>query len=690
MVDTGYEYQSRRRHGSGIHTMPVLFFVHRAICKASHIAVALALTFTLQSPACSQPPSSQPQKSQATSAKTATPAPPSREFSRYDTDDSGTLSADELQIAAENSLRVTGTIADFDTSGDGLVTPEEFLAAQKASNVPPNEPITSLEDPFLRILQRAIEAMDESYDGWLYRPEETVDSTMFTINYNASISPDGQRRLDRGLILHADSDRNRKISREEAVRFLETQLGIRWITGDLLRTKDGGVVDFANFLRCDVNKDDVLSKSEFVDTWWNSETDEQDFESFDINGDGAVNLSEFAVRTGPYLRKPIQLFEEADTDTDRLLSQAELRASIRSPRKHLVASNIKAFDDDGDEQLSLAEFRVSMLANFNYPWEMRPKDIDRDGLLSYKEFKFHTRDLFQLQRRYYFHRLDRDGNKKLDASEFDFEPYKLHTLYRVSVNGEQSDEIYRNEKFPVVSSPSISPDGAWVLFDASPPDRSNLSQIMLMKTNGDDVRDVCKGQMPSWSGKGSRFVCCRYEQGASIWIMNTDGTPHKRIDDGWAAQWSPDGKTIAYTNDNSIRLYDVESGKVTTALAKGTHPYQYIYWNMSWSPDSRQLAFKGKTETHQEIGILSITGPAQVRNRFSTNESMGEDLAWSPDGKQLLFNMYSPKHRRELIFQLDVAGTTSPRLVPEINTSMPWTSICFSPDGKWMILASPN
>lgn len=686
-MDTGYEHQTRRSIECGKIKLPL--FPPSLMPLLIPLFLSSALLLVTQVPVLSQTQLSEPAGSQPITSREVPSKPSASDFSQYDADSSGALSPAELRAALEQlpHLKVPGH--EIDTSGDGLVTPQEFSEAQNggehASGV-----TSAQEDPFLRILQRAIEAMDESYDGWQYRPEETVDSTIFTINYNASISPDGQRRLDRGLILHADSDQNRKISRDEAVQFLETQLGIRWITGDLLRTNDGGVVDFANFLRCDLNKDDVLTKSEFVDTWWNSDTDEQDFESFDLDGDGTVNLSEFAIPKGPYLRKPIQLFLQADSDANRLLSQQELQAAIRSPRKHLVASNVKAFDDDGNGQLSLAEFRVSMLANFNYPWEMRPKDIDRDGLLSYKEFKFHTRDLFQLQRRYYFHRLDRDGNKKLDPSEFDFEPYKLHTLYRVSVNGEHTEEIYRNEKFPVVSSPSISPDGSWVLFDASPPERSNLTQIMLMKTNGDDVRDVCKGQMPSWSGKGSRFVCCRYEQGASIWIMNTDGTAHKRIDDGWAAQWSPDGKTIAYTNDNSIRLYDVASGKIRTALAKGAHPYQYIYWNMSWSPDSRQLAFKGQAETHQEIGILAIGEPTRTRKRFSTNESMGEDLAWSPDGNRLLFNMYSPTHRRELIFQLDVEGTTKPRLVPEINTSMSWTSICFSPDGKWMILTSPN
>jgi TolB protein len=683
MVDTGFESHNRCRTFHRPGKMPEVLFIFSLGFACFRCAIVSLLTCLINLTACLQPAPAQapPNDSQRQAVS-------DHEFEEFDKDQNGTLSQDEYR-SARPSLAKSSNFSDLDTSGDGELSRDEFAAIlQNVKN--PAVSVSTLGDPFLRILQRAVEAMDESYDGWQYRPEETVDSTMFTINYNASISPDGQRRLDRGLILHADNDRNRKITRDEAVRFLETQLGIRWITGDLLRSEDGGVVDFANFLRCDINKDDVLTKSEFVDTWWNSETDEQDFESFDTNGNGAVDLSEFAKQTGPYLRRPIQFFGEADTNADKLLSQSELQSAIRTPRKHLIISNIKAFDDDGDEQLSLPEFRVSMLSNFNYPWEMRPKDIDRDGLLSYSEFKFHTRDLFQLQRRYYFHRLDRDGSKTLDSSEFDFEPYKLHSLYRVSVNGEHSEEIYRNEEFPVVSSPSISPNGGWVLFDASPPDRTNLTQIMLMKTNGEDVRDVCSGQMPSWSGNGSQFVCCRYEQGASIWIMNTNGTVHKRIGDGWAAQWSPDGKTIAYTNDNSIRIYDVESGKISTLLAKGAHPYQYIYWNMCWSPDSRQLAFKGKTETHEEIGLLAIKGSVGLRNRFSTNESMGEDLAWSPDGKRLLFNMYSPAHRRKLIFQLDVTANTGPTLVPEINTAMPWTSICFSPDGKWMILASPN
>ncbi|MGI9472970.1 MAG: hypothetical protein ACR2NZ_15625 [Rubripirellula sp.] len=547
----------------------------------------------------------------------------------------------------------------------------------------------STPDPFDRVLRRAIEAMDESYDGWQHRPEETVDSTTFTINYSASISTDGRRRLDRVLILHADKNSDRKVSREEAIRFLEIQLGIRWITDDYLRMEDGRVVDFANFLRCDVDQNDRLSKTEFVDTWWNSDTAERDFEDFDQDGDGEVTLAEFSRRNGPYLRDPIAMFRSADRNGDDGLDAAELKASVSSGRAHLVGPNLKAFDDDDDGKLSLAEYRVSMLANFNYPWDMRPQDEDRDGRISYAEFKFHPRNLFQLQKRYYFHRLDRDQDNYLDTDEFDFEQYRLHSLYRVSVDGENSRKLYQHEDFPIVSSPSVSRDGRGILFDATPPEGAHQAQIIWISADGQDARDICDGVMPSWSRRG-QFACCRYEGGASVWIMNTDGTPAKRIDDGWAAQWSPDGKSIAYTNDNSIRIYDVASEKSRTALAKGDHPYQYIFWNMTWSPDSRQIAFKGKLDGTHELAILSLDGPSQLNRRFATSNEMADDLAWSPDGGRLLFNMHSRPHRHKVIFQLDVQTDRPPRVVPEINTALPWTSVTFAPNGKWMVLTTPN
>ncbi len=561
-----------------------------------------------------------------------------------------------------------------------------------AETEPPREPVDSAatSDPFELMFRRAVEAMDESYDGWNHRADETVDSTTFTINYTASISVDGRRRLDRVMILHADENQDRSVNRDEALRFLEIQLGMRWVTGDSLRAADGSVVDFAKFLELDTDQDDAISLDEVDETLWDDAISPADFQLLDLEEDGLLSLAEFSDPDGPNVVDPIETFRKADVDNDELLDEKELRRATEKRRMHLVKSNLAGFDDNGDGKLSLSEYRLSMLGNYNYPWETIPRDDDRDHLLSFDEFKFHKRDLFQLQRRYYFHRLDRDGDGFLSAAEFEFSKHKLHSLYRVSVNGEESTELYRHEDFPVLGSPSVSPDGGWILFDATPPEGANKAQILLMTSDGADVRDLCDGLMPSWSSDGSQFACSRYEGGTGIWIMNMDGTPDRRIDDGWAAQWSPDGKSIAYTNDNSVRVYDVASGESRVVLPKGSHHYQYIYWNMSWSPDSRQIVLRAKKGDRQEIAIVNATGDPQVETLFSSNKDFGFDLAWSPTGPQILFNMYSRKYLREVIFKIDLRNRGRPKPLLEANTAMRWSSIAFSPDGKWMVLTTPN
>ena len=546
------------------------------------------------------------------------------------------------------------------------------------------------QDPFDEILSQAIEAMDESYDNWQFRGEETVDTTTFTINYAASISISGQRRLDRVLILHADPNSDRQVTRDEAIRFLEIQLGMRWVTGDRLRLEDGRLIDFAEFIRTDANQDNEISRSEFIDNGWNTTTADEDFDDLDKNGDGRITLAEFAASDSPYLKDPFAVFRAADTNQDGRLDRRELNLAIPRSRQYLIPSNLVAFDLDGDGGLSLDEFRVSMLGTYNAAWENMPKDANRDQRLSFDEFKFDNRNLFGLQRRYYFHRLDINGDRLLSADEFEFQKHRVHSIYRISTDGEESRQIYRDEDFPFVGSPDVSADGRWILFDGTPPEGPNRSQILVMKSDGSDARDVCTGLMPSWSPDGSQFACCRYEGGSGVWVMNLDGTPQYRIDDGWAAIWSPDGKSIAYTNDNSIRIYDVESRQSRLLMPKGTHPYLYIYWNMAWSPDSQRIALKGKLANQHEIATLHVGEQAHLKRHFATKEEMGADLAWSADGRKILFNMHSRQHQRSLIHQLELESNGSPKVVPEANTSMAWLHVDVSPDGEFMILSTSD
>lgn len=611
--------------------------------------------------------------------------PVSEVFADLDKNEDKRISIAEYVAGQSNTRLMRRDFQLFDWNQDGQLSRREFSSAPHPEN---GGRRFEMPDPFDVILERAVSALDESYDGWQRRPDETVDSTTFTINYSASIAIDGRRRLDRVMILHADANRDRKVSREEARRFLEIQLGIRWFTDDLLRQLDGRVVDFADFIRLDLNQDNQLSKTEFIESWAQEETAEEDFLRMDIDGDDIVSLAEFADPNGVGLRDPVDAFRHADTNFDASLDLQELNAATPKSHAHLVRPNLMAFDGDTDGKLSLDEYRTSMLGNANYFWQTLPEDKDGDGVISFEEFRFHPRNLFQLQRRFYFHRLDLDSDNKLSPAELEFKKRRRYSLHRISVDGEESQVIFQDEKFGICGSPSVSPDGRWILFDLTPPEGSNASQILLMTSDGVDARNLCDGVMPSWSSDGAQFACSRYEGGTGVWIMNMDGTPQLRIDDGWAAQWSPDGRSIAYTQDNSLRVFDVESGRSREVLGKRDHPYSYIYANMCWSPDSKQMVFKGRLPNRKELAIVNMTGETNLRKRFTTNKEFGADLAWSPDGRRILFNMLERK--RSLIHQLDLESGGGPTVVPEANTALNWTTGCFSPDGEWMVFATPN
>tara|TARA_R110002095_G_scaffold33315_2_gene32081 strand:- start:50 stop:934 length:885 start_codon:yes stop_codon:yes gene_type:complete len=224
---------------------------------------------------------------------------------------------------------------------------------------------------------------------------------------------------------------------------------------------------------------------------------------------------------------------------------------------------------------------------------------------------------------------------------------KRTRFYLATPEGKDPKEFYVAEDYYNTGSPSFSPDGTKLAHDCWKSQEgesfSNV-QILVVNADGSHSKVLGPGAMPSWSPGGNRIAFSQPSP-SGVAIMNADGSDRKMIEaGGWGAQWSPDGKKIAYrvysSGKSNLRIYDLIEDSKRDVFPEGESPYSLIYWNMAWSPDSNWLCFLGRNAADKmfEVATVNVAGMKEgYKVHYKSKVSPYQDMAWHPSGEMIVF-----------------------------------------------------
>jgi tricorn protease len=191
-------------------------------------------------------------------------------------------------------------------------------------------------------------------------------------------------------------------------------------------------------------------------------------------------------------------------------------------------------------------------------------------------------------------------------------------------------------------SVSLSPTGKRVIMEAR-------GEIFTVPVENGDARNLTQSsgtadRAPIWSPNGQEIAWFSDQgrKGYSLLIASQDGLSKPRsiaIGESkmaWEPRWSPDGKYIAFVDDDvRVRIVDLAAGTVRTVDVGGTN-MERGRMGLDWSPDSQWLAY-AKSGKNSFRSIYLCSPKSGTPQPITNNLADAFAPTWDLDKRHLYF-----------------------------------------------------
>jgi dipeptidyl aminopeptidase/acylaminoacyl peptidase len=257
-----------------------------------------------------------------------------------------------------------------------------------------------------------------------------------------------------------------------------------------------------------------------------------------------------------------------------------------------------------------------------------------------------------------------------------------------------------------VGGPQLSPDGQWIVYDASTIDlKANVrhSAIYLIASSGGPSKQITDGvkqdEGPAWSpdGKTIAYVSNRDTPAKQVWLYDLASGQSRRLTNlqggAGSLKWAPDGSAIFLVSD----IYP-ECGVDPVCIkektdAEGAAPTKarvitsllYRHWTAWQSPTRTHVVYFPLGGS----GTRDLTPGTFDAPPFSLGG--GDEFDVSPDGRELVYARNTDPHpelsTNSDLFLVATAGGEAKRITTRAGAD---TSPKYSPDGRWIAWRSQS